>query len=376
MLDLTSDLCRRVEASIHWETRLANLFFGLRVAVTSVPDGFGQVVMGIFSLLGITGMEPLENPPKNLRQLDNRHVPPAYGRQFGRKAIAWGVKRLKDNEQAQDFLVMFMGELHNKAKLGQLKSIEGKDMDSAQKFVFRLMHNFLQDQYRKENRRRTRYDTGDEVDVSDMVLPDTGVRDLSQDDMTHLDKALGNIANQIQRQWPDSGITKEDLNLYVNYLSDGLSDEQIIRQKMLPFLKDRATFSPAAWTKYKQFIREQLTDELKTAGLMVRYLDEEAPVVEASEVTRNLTASLVEKTANDAQLIFKELSDAYKAGEKDEGGSTEELEAAADALVTYVKTVAVKARRNKLGRPIGVFRKLSTLSWNLAYAMGQQPEDK
>ena len=292
MLDLTAALRRRTAATLPWATRTANMFFHLRIAVTSVPDGFGQVANGIFSLLGVTEMLPLENPPVNLRQIDNRHVPPAYGRDLGRRGMGWAMKRLKNKEKAEEFLIAFLGHLTDKAKRGLLRAIEGKPLDQAEKFLFTMMNNYLMDQRRSEGR-RPHDDAGNE-DLSD--LGDTLGDSLNEAASVDIDHAAQQATKAITSRWPDSGITEDDVRTYLELISDDVSDAQIIGGKMLPFLEGRTTFSPAAWTKYKRTILDAVKTDLKTASWFVRDLDE--GLVFASEETQAAASILMEKTAS------------------------------------------------------------------------------
>lgn len=264
-----------------WERRVAHL---LRLSATSIPDGFGQVVIGVFHLLGVTGMDPLPNPPKNLRQIDNRHVPPSVGREVGRKAMGWAMKKLKDKERAEEFLISFMGSLIDKAKRGMLR-FEGKSFDEAGRLITTMMQNYRLDQLRKEVRRPQ--DEVSLVDPSESVGLPGGSGDYSQVEMAQaVERAVDRATRKILRALPDSGFTEEDVEKYIELASKGYSDTQIIGQKMLPFLQDRASFSLPAWARYKKIIEESLRGQLRMASMMTE------DIVVASDVTRSVTASL------------------------------------------------------------------------------------
>jgi len=292
MQDLVSNLVHRVATTLPWDVRVANLFHNLRISGTSIPDVYGQTAMGVFYLIGVQGMPPLENPPKNVRQIDNRHIPPIYGRLLGRKAMGWAMKRLKDKEKAEEFLLMHAGEWSRKAVHGQLNALEGKDLDSASKYLFKAMSNFLMDQHRTDTRQEV--SSPSDVDFSD--LGDSFSGGISEITPLQISDVATAAAQQIARQNPNSGITKDDVMTYIELLSNGLSNDKIINDKMLPFLKERETFSPSAWTKYKDIIVDTMTKELTASSIVVRRLDME-PVI-ASDLTMEITANLVEKTAS------------------------------------------------------------------------------
>lgn len=289
MQDLVSNLVHRVATTLPWDVRVSNILHNLRISATSIPDVYGQTVMGIFYLVGVQGMPLLENPPKNHRQIDNRHVPPVYGRLLGRKVMGFAMKRLKDKEKAEEFVLMHSGEWLRKFVHGQLNTLEGKTLEEASKYLMTALKNYLTSQY------RVRQDVSEPSDVDFSDLGDSfsgGISDITERQISDVASAA---AQQIARQNPNSGITKDDVMTYIELLSSGLSNDKIITDKMLPFLKERETFSPSAWTKYKDIIVDTMTKELTASSIVVRNLDVE-PVI-ASNLTMGLTEKLVEKTA-------------------------------------------------------------------------------
>jgi len=187
--------------------------------------------------------------------------------------------------------------LIDKAKRGMLHW-EGKTYDEAQRLLRTTLINHLRDSYRRQEVRQRGVVKNDLSDMGDLI---SGPGEASESEIDH---AAIEAAKAIQRQWPDAGITEEDVRTYLHLISEDYSDSQIISQKMLPFLHDRSSFTPGAWTKYKKEIIETVKRELKTASLHVRDLDE-ADTLTASETTQDIAASLVVKTALEPSSVLR-----------------------------------------------------------------------
>jgi len=292
MLTLTSALRQRVLASIPWETRLANMLFGLRIAAKTPAELLAQVAMGVFYTLNVTELDPVPKPPTNLREIANdRNVPPSVYSKLTVKVKGWANNKFRgDKNRVDEFLSEAIASVYDKAAHHKFSEIEGKPLVEAEKFLWRTLENTFNDYIRKMKRRPQ--DSLNDVDVSDRTSPisPSGEMDLSD---TLINQLSPRILRQLKVKFPKFDISEEDIHLYLEYLSNDFSTEEIIKKKMLPFLKNYDSFAVPAWSRYKEVIMDTLKKELKTAGLVVLDLDP----VGVSDATMSLTASLVGRTS-------------------------------------------------------------------------------
>jgi hypothetical protein len=268
-------------------TRVANLFFQLRVG--SDANLFGRMIYGLFHVWGVTGLPPLQNPPKNLTQISK--VPRGYGFDFGRQVYGMLMSKVKDKDKVEEILSEFLTVriMDKQHKLAD--RFKGKALDEAQKIVATALKNFLVDTRRHDKSR-------DKEDLN-LVNEETGEILDTPDGADSLDEILppgelNQVVREVQRLLaPKNPDIARDIPLYFDFLMDGTPDSKIIGNKMLPFLQDRP-MSPQAWSKgYKDVIKNVLDKHLSRQA-------------SASSATLSRVANLVSATEPEVKVAIQE----------------------------------------------------------------------
>lgn len=250
------DLRRRVYASLPWGWRLGHLLTKL---ASDSSSSFGQVAYGLFLLHGVTDMpaikgEPAENhKPSKPAEID-RKIPRGYGKDFGQKAYRVLLRRFKNPDFAEE--VMSEGIIKILTGDNYLsRELDGKPLSKAENLFLKSMVNLGTDIERKRGRERGMAvdEEGAEVPIEDPNSWKTLEDKLPEKEIETIKRELSQVVDP--RLAPD-------LALYFDLLLDGYKDSEILRNKMLPFLKEWGPYEHkqhANWSKnYKEKIKQVL----------------------------------------------------------------------------------------------------------------------
>lgn len=246
------DLRRRVYASLPWGWRLGNLLTKL---ASDSSSAFGQVAYGLFLLHGVTDMpaikgEPAENSkPEKPAEID-RKIPRGYGKDFGQKTYRVLLRRFK----SPDFAEEVMSEGIIKILTGDsyiARELNGKSLAKAENLFIKTMVNLGIDIERRRGRERSMVDhEGEDIPFEDPNAWRLLEEKLPEKEISEIKRELSAIVDP--RLAPD-------LALYFDLLLDGYKDSEILRNKMLPFLKEWGEYEHkqhANWSKnYKEKIK-------------------------------------------------------------------------------------------------------------------------
>jgi len=244
-------LRRRVYASLPWGYRLANLLTRLAADTT----GFGQVTYGLFLMHGVEGMPPIKGEPAETfkpsspKEID-RKIPPGYGADFGKKVYRVLLHTFKDNDFAEE--VMSEGMLKIITGDNSLsRELPGKQLSKAENLFIKSMVNLGIDIRRKRGREKSMVN---EEGVEQVLEDPRAWKELE----THLpEKEIDAIRRELAEVSPRLA---PDLPLYFDLLLEGFKDSEIVKNQMLPFLKDKP-MSQQAWSKtYKEHIKRVLRE--------------------------------------------------------------------------------------------------------------------
>lgn len=250
------DLRRRVYASLPWGYRLANLF---TVLASSDTAGFGRVTYGLFLMYDVTGMPPIKGQdpalfkPETPREIE-RKIPPGYGAEFGKRAFNILLRRF--SKYGPDFVVDVLSEGMIKILQGDktlANSIKGKSLKDAENIFFTSLVHLGTDIERKRGKEKSTVDDeGAEVAIEDPRAWGELENHLPEKEIEEIRRELAQVSPRLA----------PDLPLYFDLLLDGYKDSEIIRDQMLPFLKDKP-MSQQAWSKgYKEKIKQILRRHL------------------------------------------------------------------------------------------------------------------
>lgn len=245
------DLRRRVFASLPWGYRLASLLTKL-AADTS---GFGQVSYGLFLMHGVEGLPPIKGQPaenfKPAKPADiDRTIPRGYGKDFGEKVYRVLLHTFKNPDFAEE--VMSEGIVKIITGGSYLTNeLKGKPLSKAENLFIKSMVNLGIDLQRKRGREKSMVD---EEGVEQVIEDPKSWEELEK----HLpEKELDAIRRELAEVNPRLA---PDIALYFDLLLDGFKDSEIVKDQMLPFLKDKP-MSQQAWSKtYKEQIKRVLRE--------------------------------------------------------------------------------------------------------------------
>lgn len=256
LVRVASELGRKVYASLPWGYRLANLLVKLAAGPAA---GFGRVIYGLFLMNGVEGLPPIKDQPaenfkpQTARDMD-RKIPIGYGANFGSKAYKMLLMKHRDPNRAEDLMTELM--LKFLAKPDSLRNLAGQPLKRAESYILTALNMLAIDQFRHDTR-------GDEdKSITDSMTDLEGVERVIEDPgaWDHLDRYLlesdlDNIREELARK-VNPRVTP-DLDLYFDLLLQGYTDAEIVRDQMIPFLKNNPMSHPA-WLKYKDQIKSVL----------------------------------------------------------------------------------------------------------------------
>jgi hypothetical protein len=262
-----------------WDLRLGHLVFQIRLATDA--NLFGRTMYGLFWVWGVEGLPPLPNPPTTLREISR--VPKGYGAAFGRSVYGAVMSKLKSDDMVSevlsDFLLKVMSKDHELAA-----KLKGMPVKQAEAYIMVSVMHARVNQQRKNFRRK---DKAGPEDISDTQIehvmedPDRGeLKDLFPPDVMHsITKDIQSIFEKKNR--PDIA---RDIPLYLQHMSNGIKDSDIIGRKMLPFLEE-APLNPKAWYQNYRPVVKKVFEKYRDKTASDATLDRVASLVEATDVT-------------------------------------------------------------------------------------------
>jgi len=207
----------------------------------------------------VTGMPPIkgEDPalfkPSTPREIE-RKIPPGYGADFGKRAYNILLRRF--SKHGVDFVDEVLSEgmvkmLQGDKALANL--IRGKKLKEAENIFFTSLVHLGTDLERRRSREKSLVDD----EGAEAVVEDPRAWQALE---SHLPESeIDSIREELSRVNPRLA---PDLPLYFDLLLEGYRDADIIRDQMLPFLRDNP-MSQQAWSQgYKSKIKEVLRRHL------------------------------------------------------------------------------------------------------------------
>jgi hypothetical protein len=102
LVQATRELQRRVYTSMSWGYRLAAVLYQVKFA--SDPEAFGRLALGVFLMLGVTGMPRAPLIPSASREIDR--LPRGYGHDCGLASRALARRFFTDEGEGDDLLAV------------------------------------------------------------------------------------------------------------------------------------------------------------------------------------------------------------------------------------------------------------------------------
>lgn len=253
LIKVAGMLRRRIWASLPFGERFAEVLSRL---ASSGTDAFGTGIYGLFLQNGVEGMPPVNGKPALEWISDHsvRRLPPAYGREFGRKAFLSLMRKYHNPETVEDLLSGFLVRFMERA--GQYLK-PGTSLREAEAYVMRSLYNEGINLLR-----RKRWETGESSFRRD---DDDGPGFLERAPLPEQEKLVTTLLNsspmrsRLRRIHPSA-------EQYLRLSLEGYTDVEIIGNpaKEIPSMLDHPTnaeggaLTPTAWDKYKKQIFQAL----------------------------------------------------------------------------------------------------------------------
>jgi hypothetical protein len=216
LINTSGSLRRQIWASLPFSLRVADFFSRIAVSTT---EAFGKTIYGEFLTRGIVkGMPDIHGKPASEFDITKKpianHLPPGYGREYGKKAFLTLMKQFHLGADATekvmlDFLVRFLDR-------GSRGLDPGATRQNAEAYVFKSLFREALNFIRKKREVSDVYFSGGEPRQHDTAIFDEETAD------RQLKRTLPKIKSKLQAIHPDA-------SLYVLLsIIEGYTDREII----------------------------------------------------------------------------------------------------------------------------------------------------
>lgn len=216
-----TQLSRQIYASLPWGYRVAGLLLKLSYGT---QETFGRFVYTKFIQAGVEGLPDIHGAPalsyrdKVQGPRGDQKLPSGYGRKFGEKALAIGLKKLRSPELVEEAV----SSVTMKLLSGQIRIQEGADLARAEQLILVSMLNAGIDALRRLKSRPSEF--------TDLVDDESGaILDISDpNSFKDLENALSR--SDLQRMMQDVEKVHPRASQWVEAMLEGMSKVELATQ--------------------------------------------------------------------------------------------------------------------------------------------------
>lgn len=234
---------KRAYAKLPWGYRFAQFY--LRIS-EDTSDSFGRMAYALFAYYGVKNLPPVRGVPAvdllerkaGERPEDYvarflRKAPGDYGRAFGRKMQGLLLKKFRKEELAHDLLQDLAVVMLRDTSLRAILSGEqgSRSLAQVESLVAKSLLNRGVDILRRNDRYQdlARDEEGEELPIED-------VGQWGQLESLINEQEMKKLLKEIRERIPAN--MRPDLDVYLDLVQDGVSDETIRSRRLLPFMRE------------------------------------------------------------------------------------------------------------------------------------------